>query len=189
MITLVTSSGQSVGLTFLVHSIYFQTLFSKKLEQMGWKWQMWFMIYIMLFCCNCDFMNAIYIMLFCCKCDSYYVILLQMWFINNRNKQLWTVASKCGWRYSNCRANEVFVKSEEAGDGLSYWTVVWYKLDKRERGGVNKLELSFAVSEGWTHNGWLDGEYLGNKHWTTKRSWNICSVKVLALAWGIKAIF
>ena len=26
MITLVTSSGQSVGLTFLVHSIYFQTL-------------------------------------------------------------------------------------------------------------------------------------------------------------------
>ena len=134
-----------------------------------------------------------------CKCDSYYVILLQMWFINvvllqmwfinNRNKQLWTVASKCGWRYSNCRAYEVFVKSEEAGDGLSYWTVVWYKLDKRERGGVNKLELSFAVSEGWTHNGWLDGGYLGNKHWTTKRSWNICSVKVLALAWGIKAIF
>ena len=87
MINLVTSSGQSVGLIFLVHSIYFQTLFSKKLEQMG-------------------------------------------------------------WRYSNCRANEVFVKSEEAGDGLSYWTVVWYKLDKRERGGVNKLELSFAVSEG-----------------------------------------
>ena len=40
MITLDTSSGQSVGLTFLVHSIYFQTLFSKKLEQMGWKWQM-----------------------------------------------------------------------------------------------------------------------------------------------------
>ena len=56
MINLVTSSGQSVGLIFLVHSIYFQTLFSKKLEQIG-----------------VEVANVIH--------DLYYVILLQMWFI------------------------------------------------------------------------------------------------------------